>query len=302
MNRSHRHHNNHSKPNGANSPQNRLPVPELCVSAGLLVAIIWVYWPTVLDLVHVWRNDYDYSIGQLVPLAALWLVWYKRNDLRKCRLMPCWWGLALMTLAEVVWLLGAIFWYGSAMRYSLVIMIAGVVLLIAGREVFRTVRWILLFLLLIAPLPKSIHLAISPFLQDIATKGAAFCLELAGADVMREANVIVLGDNLRMGVVEACSGLRMLTGFIVVASVFAYMANRPRWQKIILLCSSIPIAVVCNVFRIVVTAGLYTLTSNAVAETFFHDGGGLVMVPLALAMLAGEAWLIKAVIIEEDDP
>ena len=68
--------------------------------------------------------------------------------------------------------------------------------------------------------------------------GSVVLLEVSGARVTQEGNVVMLGNNIRMAVAEACSGLRMLTAFIIVAAFVAYMVKRPRWQKGVLLASS----------------------------------------------------------------
>ena len=157
----------------------------------------------------------------------------------------------------------------------------------------------MLFLFLMVPLPGRIHNLISGPLQKLATTGAVFCLELIGITVAREGNIIVLNDRVPVAVAEACSGLRMLTAFVVVASVLAYIVNRPRWQKVVLLCSSVVVAIVCNLIRLVVTAGLFLYTSSAAAERFFHDFAGWTMMPLAILLLLGELWIMAQLVVDE---
>jgi len=96
-----------------------------------------------------------------------------------------------------------------------------------------------------------------------------------------------------MAVVEACSGLRMLTAFIIVAAFMAYMVKRPRWQKAFLLFSSVPIAVICNILRLCATAFLFLVASSDLAEKFFHDFAGIVMMPAAVLIMFGELWLME---------
>jgi exosortase len=146
------------------------------------------------------------------------------------------------------------------------------------------------------PLPGRVHNLISGPLQTWSTTGTVFLLELFGVTVGREGNVIVLNDVQHVAIAEACSGLRMLTAFVVVAAVLAYIVNRPRWQKLTLVVSSVPIAVVCNLGRLVLTAVLYLVVSSTAAERFFHDFAGISMMPLAVLLLLAElklmAWLV----------
>ncbi len=204
------------------------PAQAACVAVALLCALVWSYWPTIDSLVRDWQSDDNYSVGQIVPFAALYLLWHKRRELRGCRLGPCWWGGALILVAQVARAGGLVLLFESAERYSLVLSIAGLVLLLAGVDVFRRVGPILLFLVLMVPLPGRIHNAISAPLQGQAAAGASFVLELLGVAVVREGNLMVLDDSVSVGVAEACSGLRMLTVFVVVGSVLAYVIARPR--------------------------------------------------------------------------
>jgi exosortase/archaeosortase family protein len=106
-------------------------------------------------------------------------------------------------------------------------------------------------------------------------------------------------NGAEVAVAEACSGLRMLTAFVVVSATLAYLVNRPRWQKGVLLVSSVPIAIACNLARLVVTAALFGAGYSKAAGTFFHDFAGLVMMPLAVFILAGELWLMKRLVIPD---
>jgi exosortase len=191
--------------------------------------------------------------------------------------------------------------YESAERYSLVLTIAGLVLMVAGRQVFRRVLWILLILLLMVPLPGRVHNMISGPLQNMATTGAVFLMEAFGLRVSQQGNVMMLNQDTPLGVAEACSGLRMLTAFIIVAAFIAYMVKRSRLQKAVLLVSSIPVAVICNIVRIFVTVVLMLQVSTEVADKFFHDFAGLVMMPAAVLLMFGELWLMDRLILPESN-
>ena len=234
----------------------------ISVTLALLAVTVLSYWPTIADLFKEWQRNDDYSAGQLVPLIGLFLVWHERKTLRRCSLKPCWWGIALLILAQTARIFGLLFMYQSIERYSLVLTTAGLVLMVAGWQVFRTVSWILLFLFLMVPFPGRVHNLISGPLQKMATTGSVFLLEAFGVRVSQQGNVIMLNEKISMAVVEACSGLRMLTAFIIVAAFMAYMVKRSRLQKTVLLLSSIPVAVMCNILRLCVTAVLFLLVST----------------------------------------
>jgi exosortase len=266
----------------------------------LLTITAWSYRPTIADLLRMWQGSKDYSAGQLVPLVALFFVWVERKNLGKCVLKPCWlWGVLLIVLAQAARIYGLLFMFDSVQNYSLALTVAGLVLMVTGWQVFRRVSWILLFLFLMYPLPGRVHNMVSGPLQRLATSGSVFILEAVLPQVSQQGNVVMLNENTPMAVAEACSGLRMLTAFIIVAGFVAYMVKRARWQKAVLLVSSIPVAVACNVIRIVVTAILMLLVSTEVGEKFFHDFAGLVMMPAAVLLLFGEIWLMDRLVVPE---
>jgi len=271
----------------------------LPVFAAMLGLLSWSYWPVLVSMWRDWQDDPNYSAGQLVVPAALLLAWHDRRALLASRIRPCWWGLGLLGLALAARLFGLVFLFESAERYSMMIAAGGVILLIGGRELFWRSRWILVFLALMVPLPGVVNNRVAGPLQDYATAATEFVLEIFGVVVTREGNVLSLNDNTPVGIAEACSGLRMLTAFLLVAGAFAYIIDRPRWQRLVVLASSIPVAIVCNVARTSITAGLYLLVNSETAEVFFHDFAGLLMMPLAVALVMGELWLMKTLVIPD---
>jgi len=272
------------------------------VTFALLAVTLWSYWSTIVSLFKDWQRNDDYSAGQLVPLIALFLVWRERKNLKQCLLKPYWFGIALILLAQAGRTYGLLFMYESAERYSLILTIAGLVLMVVGWQVFRSISWILLFLFLMVPLPGRVHNMISGPLQNMATTGSVFLLEAFGVRISQQGNVMMLNETTPMAVAEACSGLRMLTAFVIIAAFVAYMVKRSRRQKTVLLLSSIPVAIVCNIIRLFVTAILILLVSTEVAEKFFHDFAGLVMMPIAVLLIFSQIWLMDKLIIPESQP
>ena len=258
------------------------------VGLGLSAVFVWSYWPTLKDLWIFWQQDPDYSVGQLVPLVAAYLVWAKRKMLCELPIRPCWWGLVVLLLSQAIRFCGLLFMYGSLERYSLIFAVLGIALLVLGHKVVRRLAWVFMFLLLLAPLPRRMHEMLSLPLQDFATTSATFGLELLGYLVAREGNVLRLGDQSTIAIVEACNGLRMLTAFVVVAAVLAFIVHRPRWQKLVIVLSGVPVAILANTFRLIVTVVVYETMGSETGEWFFHDLAGLTMMPIAIVVLALE--------------
>ena len=300
-----KHHINHRhKVALSATPRKRGGLVALAAAVlGLLAVTAWTYWPTMAELFKEWQRDEDYSAGQLVPLVALVFLWVERKKLKQCSLRPCWWGgIVLLLLAAAGRLYGLLFMFESAERYSLVLAVAALVLLVAGWQVFRQLGWILLFLFLMVPFPGRVHNMISGPLQRLATNGSVFLLEVFVPRVSQRGNVVMLDADTPMAVAEACSGLRMLTAFIVVAAFIAYMVKRPRWHKATVVLSSIPIAVICNIIRIFLTGILMLAVSVEFGQKFFHDFAGLVMMPAAVLLIFSELSLLAKLVVPDSPP
>ena len=94
----------------------------------------------------------------------------------------------------------------------------------------------------------------------------------------------------------------MITAFFVISGLVALLINRTWWEKLIVLISSLPIAFICNTLRLSITAIFFTIIKGPYWEQVFHDFGGYAMMPLALAFIIAELWLIdKLTILPEEE-
>ena len=261
----------------------------------LLCSLLWTYWPTITDLWAVWMQSDEYSSGLLVPFMALYVAWSRRGDLARCEIHPSLWGLWLFVAALALRFFGLFFMYGSAERLSLVVSVAALTLLVYGRAVFRQVWAVLVFLFLMLPLPAALELKITLPLQNWATTSAVFCLETLGYQLTRDGNIIHIGSTT-VAVAEACNGLRMLSAFFVITGLVVILVKRKWWEKIVLLLSALPIGILCNTVRLTITSIAFTVVTGETWETLFHDFGGYAMMPLALAMVVLELWVLKRIV------
>jgi exosortase len=262
------------------------------VAAGLIVAaFLWSYWPGITDLWNIWQRNDEYSSGLLVPFLTVYILWSRRHDIAQCRIRPCVWGLFAFLGAQAFRLFGLFFMYSSAERLSIVLSVAALVLLLFGWQLFRKVSTVLLFLCLMLPWPNRVQSAVAIPLQRWATSSAVFCLETMGYEVMQEGNIIHIGQ-ASVAVAEACNGLRMVTAFFVISGLVVLLVRRAWGEKLVILVSSLPIALLCNTVRLAITALAFTVISGEQWEKIFHDFGGYAMMPLALAAVVGELWIL----------
>jgi len=269
----------------------RKNILSLLAAGFVFIVFLWSYWPGLVELWQLWMLSDEYSSGLLVPFLALYVLWSRRSDIAGCPIKPSIWGLFTFAGAQAVRLFGLFLMYSSAERLSIVLSIAALILLLFGWKLFRKVSPILLFLCLMLPLPNIIQYNVGLNLQHLATSSAVFCLELIGYAVAQDGHTIDMG-NVSVAVLEACNGLRMITAFFVISGLVVMLVRRKWWEKLVILISSLPIALLCNTIRLVITAIFFTILEGEYWERVFHDFGGYVMMPLALAAVVGELWLL----------
>jgi exosortase len=257
----------------------------------IIIAFLWSYWPTIIDLWQIWQKNDEYSSGLLVPFLAVYILWSRRHNIYESRIKPSIWGLFAFIAAQAFRLFGLFLWYNSAERLSIVLSIAALVILLFGWQVFQKVFTVLLFSFLMMPWPNRVQAFVTLPLQRWATSSAVFSLEMLGYDVIKEGNIIHIGDS-SVAVAEACNGLRMVTAFFVISGLVVLLIKRSWWEKLIVLASSLPIALFCNTTRLTITAIAFTVLSGEYWERMFHDFGGYAMMPLALGAIIAELWLL----------
>jgi exosortase len=284
-------------PNRIAAPPRPLPLAPLAALTAGLLGVLWAYWTTFAELADHWGHDPQYSHGWLVPGFALLLLWLRRDTLRAGPADGSWWGVAFLVPGLALRLVGAYFYYVWLDPLSLLPCLVGLVLLAGG---WRALRWAwpaVAFLLFMIPLPYRVSIMMAGPLQGLATVASTFLLQTLGFPALAEGNVILLNE-VELGIVEACSGLRMLVIFFALATGLVLLIRRPLWEKLTVVASAIPIALVVNVLRITVTGILYETAGSAWAKAVFHDLAGWLMMPLALGLLAAELHLLKCLLLE----
>ncbi len=268
------------------------------VTAALAVLLaLWAYWPTLGEMAWRWAHDPQYSHGYLVPGFAAYLLWMRRQRLRSPDLRPAAWGLGLLASAVALRLAGAYFHYGYLDQVSLLPCLAALAALAGGRAALAWAWPAIAFLAFMVPLPHSWSLALSSPMQAIATISSTFLLQVLGRPAIAEGNLIQLNE-IELGIVEACSGLRMLVVFFALSTAVALLIHKPLWEKIVIAASAIPIALASNILRITGTGIVYELLGNGYGGEFFHDAAGWLMMPLGLVFLGLELLVLRKLLLE----
>ncbi len=265
----------------------------LLITGSLLAA----YWnPTLIELWRVWIRSDEYSSGLLVPFLAAYIIWDRRKHVLECPIKPFPWAVLILFLVQLLRLAGLLIWSPSVERFSFFLTTGVLLWMVLGFQFMKKLFPVWLYLILMFPLPKMLEWKITVPLQKWASVSAVFCLESLGFNVIREGNIININGTL-VAVAEACNGLRMLTAFFVVTGFVVLLSQRRFWEKVLILFSSVPIALLCNTIRLTLTSIAFLYLEADVWEKAFHDYGGLAMMPLALGITLFELWFFSKLII-----
>ena len=254
-------------------------------------ALAWGYWPSLLALERAWSEDPRYSHGYFVPLFCGYLAWSRRARLSEAGRRPSPGGLVLIAIGIAMHLGGAATnfeWIESA---SLLPSLAGLCVLARGWPALRLLWPSIGFLVFMIPLPYRMEMALGVPLQRLATHASTVVLQTIGLPALEEGNTITLG-HAKIGIVEACNGLSMLTFFFAISVGLVLVVRRPWAERVLILAGAIPIALVANVARITTTSVLVESVGHGIGRLDFHDLAGYLVMPFALVLLAVEDALL----------
>ena len=312
----------------------RSQIDGVLLIAGIILAaaFFWAYWPTLAGLVGAWNTEPDYSHGFFVAPLAIWFLWARRDlfpyrtekgtgtvvigGLSENPTVPgrrsqspfppttgrgfMWdavFGLGLIAFSLAMRALGSHYYLDAIDGWSILPWVGGVVLLLAGRKVFWWSLPSIAFLWFMVPLPYRVERWLSLPLQGAATKFSCWTLQALGQPALSEGHTILLGDN-RLEVEQACSGLRIFMGITALAFAYVILMRRSWWEKALLLCCTIPIALIANASRIVATGLLYQYASGEAARKFSHDAAGWVMIVFAAGLFGLVLWYLSRLVQE----
>ena len=266
--------------------------PQVVPVAALLACLALLYGPIVRRLAGEWWDDANYSHGFLVPVFAAYVVWQRREALAALTAAGSWWGLPIL-LGGLGMLVGGEL---GAERFlsgsSLIVVLAGLVLLHLGGLWLRHLTFPLGYLAFMIPLPAIVFYAIAFPLQQLAARNATWTLDALGVPVFLDGNVLQL-PHITLGVTEACSGIRSLVSLLALGVAWGQLALPGAWASAILVAAVVPITVVANAGRVVATGLVGQYVGHEYATGVFHTFSGWMIFVIAFIGLRSVHGLIR---------
>jgi exosortase B len=254
----------------------------------LIGAFIAAYIPTVSGLIDgPWRTEQE-GHGPLIIAASLWLVWQSRERLALVEIAAApvaGWaalllGLAVMFLARTQDVI-------TVEMLSVLPVIAGCTLLLAGWPTLRVLAFPIGFLFFAVPMPDwlidAATVPLKVFISNVVTQ----VLYTAGFPVAQNGVMIMVGS-YQLLVKDACSGMNSIFALSAIGVFYAYAFRwRQKIRSLLLLAAIVPITVVANFIRVLTLVLIAYYAGPDFLEGPVHDltGIGLFIVAVVLLFL-----------------
>jgi exosortase D (VPLPA-CTERM-specific) len=266
---------------------------------GLLLAAVvvgllslWPFWDGLSLMWSGWIDAPEYSHCLLIPPIAGFLIWQQKDQLERVAFSGSWWGLVLVLLGGAFLVIGQLGTVYTIVQYAYVVTLYGLILSFLGARAFRLIAIPLLILLFMIPLPQFVFANLSTKLQLLSSQIGVAVMRLFDISVFLEGNVIDLGG-YKLQVAEACSGLRYLFPLMTLGFLMAYFYKGAMWKRIALFCSSVPITVLMNSFRVGVIGVTVDRWGIGMAEGFLHEFQGWMIFMVCAGLMLGEIALLN---------
>lgn len=271
--------------------------------------ICYLFRREIGEVVETWLVDSSWSHGFLIPFFSLYFINQKKEQILNVHIRPNYLGLAMLVLVIVFYALNRFSpsGYEYFCRLCPIAAAGAVVLLLGGWALVRYTWLPVVFLVFAVPLPDRFYKAITIPMRQWAASAASGLLNLvpelqataSGAII----EILYKGKVLEPGldVAEACAGMRFLMAFVALGVAMAYLHERALWQRIVLVASTIPIAIFCNIVRVATTGFIYVMIDPRYAQGIYHDALGLAMLPLAFGLYGFIAWFMSSLYVRESE-
>jgi len=253
------------------------------ISIGLVFVLTYI--PTFIWMWdRWWARDSYYSHGILIPFVTAYLIWQKREELALIKKAKSAWGLPLIISGMLMHAFGSLMRVYFVSGFSMLLVFIGLILFFYGAAIFRKILFPVLFLVFMIPVPLVIITNVSFKMKIFAAKIATTVLNYSGIPAIREGSIIRM-RHAQVIVDDVCSGLRSLISLMALGSIFAYWMKSTLTKKYILFLTTIPIAILTNVCRVIFLSSVAEIWGVQYAAGFLHDASGFLVFALAFVLL-----------------
>ncbi|MGB0713318.1 MAG: exosortase A [Gammaproteobacteria bacterium] len=214
-----------------------LYLASLCVMTALM-------WDTLASMVEIWQRSDTYAHGFLIVPLSLWMAWKRWPEARQLTPDPTAWGLPLMFLVMLAWLLAELAGVLVVTQYAVVALLPALALTLFGTRVFSILAFPLLYLFFAVPAGDALVEPMMDFTADFTVRA----LELTGIPVYLEGRFLAIPKG-NFEVAEACSGVRYLIASVALGVLYAYVTYYTLWRRLVFIALAVLVPIIANGVR-----------------------------------------------------
>ncbi|RVT90181.1 exosortase V [Sphingomonas crocodyli] len=263
----------------------------------------WFLWlccglfsiPTMVSLARDWWTLEQGQAGPIILASSLWLFHRARHEIAAAA-RP---GKASLTaLGLAVTLPAYIFARVTGMLGIECLAMYGALLTIlyfhVGFAALKPLRFPLIYILFMFPLPETIILPLSRMLKLLLSSAAVGLLSKFGFEI-GQGGVVIYIDQYELLVATACSGLHSLIGLSAIGVFYCYIHYGGNWRQSWPLLIAIPfIAIFSNFIRVLTLILVTHYWGERIASKYYHDFASIALFMFAIFLLVGaDVALIK---------
>ena len=264
--------------------------------------------PLAFLMRELWKMP-DWEHCFLVPMAIAFIIYEMRDRLVVLRPEPSWLGWPV--------LVGGLFLYWAGQRVdnqyvgyaSMQILVAAYILCLLGWRFGLTLFFPWAFLVFLWPLLfLETYLAFP--LRLVMSEASVQTLNFLGIESVKMGTAILsaadplanlpVGARFMVDVADPCSGIRSLFALMMVSALYGFFIFRSPWKHAVIFMASIPLAILGNLFRILLlTVGTLLFGAEfAIGEgiedpSTFHMVAGFFVFAVALGGMLLIGWLLN---------
>lgn len=252
------------------------------MKAGIIAIFLsLIYWPTFVWMWGRWNAEETYySHGILIPIASLFFLWQKKEDLLKQKIITSNAGMILIVIGLLLHFAGVMIKLYFLSGISLIMLIAGLVLYFLGKDIFKKAIFPIVYLIFMIPLPLVLISNIVLRMKLFAAQMSTIVLNKIGFEAVREGNIITMANSI-LEVGAPCSGLRSLISLMAFGAAFAYLSGDNLIKKWIIFFSAFPVAIGANIFRITLLGWVSEVYGMKASQGWIHDFSGYLLFAIA---------------------
>jgi len=236
-------------------------------------------------MVNRWVNFEELNYCLFLPFVSLWAVWRQRKKLAAAPREVCLAGLWLVA--------AALFFHWSGYRAQqprvsmagLIVFLWAVPFVLCGWRFAKELLFPAGYLFLTIPL-NFLDSMTAP-LRILSAWVAATVLNGFGLHVRQVGSGIysTASNAFALEVAPECSGLHSLLAMTALMAAYAWISQPTQAKKWILFACSVPVALVANIFRILLVVLVAALFGEERAMGLWHDYSGYPIFIVGIAMM-----------------